>query len=183
MHTRLTKILENLKRFPVSVPTKGGAGPSPDYGIVEYKAVKKTLLLFLYNPYTGKASQLMSALRALENGDGRPIMEYIAPPASQSDSDGIFPPHLSLYQSLDARTAISCSDGLPVDDTVEELEDVFKELMKQSEYGDVWDLRISCAYVFASNINGEILTSSCRGWAFRPVERFAGKLLIPAVVP
>lgn len=147
VHDRFEKILTNLKRAPVAVTSKGGVGPTTDYGIFEYKWAKLFFFQFLYSPYDGSGASLMSALRALEEGDARPFWDIVAPFKPHYGCTMTSPQGAENIQIPDATTAISCSDGLPVNDTPEEVEKVFQELMAQSEFGDVWPLRSSCVYV------------------------------------
>lgn len=145
VHARLTNIFENLKRNPVAVLTNSSAGPSVDYGIVDYKSAKGPLFLFLYSPYSGLGPILMSAFRALEDGNGEPFWNIVAPLLPQFSCS--CKPGASTIETPEAVLAIACSDGLPIADTVEELEKGFHELRRQSEFADVWTIRPSCMYV------------------------------------
>lgn len=142
---RIEKIYDDLKRAPAAVLTEGGTGRIPDYGILEFKWAKAFFFQFLYSPYDGSGPTLMSVLRALEGGDARPFWDFIAPLKPQCGDTG--PSQEFIIELPDATTAISCSDGLPVNDTPAELEVVFQELTAQSEFGDLWALRAACEYV------------------------------------
>lgn len=144
-HARLTKIFDNLARNPVSIPATGGA--SLDYGVLEYNMVRKNFFEFLTSPYVDTGRSIMAALRALEDGDGRPYWDFLFPPAPPSASNCTLTPSAPPFQATDAETAIACSDGLPVNDTAEQLEEYFQELKAQSEFADVWGVRPTCVYV------------------------------------
>lgn len=87
----------------------------------------------------------MSAFRALEEGKGEPFWTLVAPlqPAFSCSCK----PSAPTIATPEAIIAIACSDGLPVKDTVEELEKVFYDLRKQSEFADVWAIRQLCMCV------------------------------------
>lgn len=148
VHARLTKILENLKRKPVAVLASSGVGPSIDYGIVDYKSARTLLFMFLYSPYSGMAPTLMSAFRALEDGKGGSLWNLIAP--SQPPFSCSCKPKAPTIETPEAVLAIACGDGVPVEDTVEELEKGFYEQSKQTEFAEFWQLRPRCAYVSVS---------------------------------
>lgn len=148
VHSRLTKILENLKRNPVAVLGSSSVEQSIDYGVIDYKSVRTLLFMFLYSPYSGMAPTLMSAFRALEDGKGEPLWNLIAP--SQPSFSCSCKPKAQTIETPEAVLAIACGDGLPVEDTVEELEKGFYEQSKQTEFAELWQLRPPCAYVFIS---------------------------------
>lgn len=146
VHARITKILDDLKANPIAVESQGDDGPLPDYGIFEYSLAKTFLFEFLYSPYDGTGPAVMSALRALEDGDARPFWDMVVLKIPQYKCT--CPAAAPTIQTPNAITAISCSDGLPVNDTVKDLNKVFQDLTTQSEFGDVWNLRAACVCVF-----------------------------------
>lgn len=171
IHDRLTSILETLKRNPIAAST--GCG-SHDYGIVDYKMVKSFLLMFLYSPYSpGAAERLAFALRALEIGEARPFWNLIRP--LQQGLTCTCPSEAPTLQTLEAQQAIHCGDGVPLEDTVDEIDEFFHELRQQSEFADVWPYRVMCKYVPSRIIfRPRLISALPSGWKIRAVERFTG---------
>lgn len=143
---RLHNILDELKRSPVAV-FASKTGPN-NYGLIDYKLVKSTLLFFTAepyprNPFTG-AAYLSAALAELEKGNGAPLWTALS--SMQERFACSCPEHPQEPEALTGHAiqAIVCGDGGRIDDTVEELEEDFIRLSAISEFADVLWPRPAC---------------------------------------
>jgi hypothetical protein len=107
---------------------------------------------FAYSPFTGalNGSSLATALAALERGDGAPLWAARDDPQQTNTCAG---PDAGAEQQAqfafggEATLAIGCSDGAPVLDSLDELQEWYEGNAKLSSFADVWPYRVLCAYV------------------------------------
>jgi len=149
--SRLDALYTSVKARPVPVYTPSG------YGIIGYSALKQLMLIALYAPYN-IFPLFAEALAALEKNDGGPLLELRATFEPKLECDCPRVPAEPLGSGSDALLAIRCTDGLPVEDGVEELQAHFEKMAKLSSFADAW--------AFAH--------LECAGWKVRPKWRFAG---------
>jgi hypothetical protein len=142
---RVQKIFDSIKSAPIPVVIGNG---SADYGIVDYGMVRRTVQDFLYQPFALPAQNISLILAGLEKGDGSLFWEAQIDPrdflqckselSGPSDSDGFI--SLGL-----GGLAISCSDGEPVHDSLQQLNKWYEDNAKESSFADVWPFRVWCA--------------------------------------
>ena len=113
--------------------------------MINYGIVKRQMLQMLYNPGV-RAWDFARAVLALEAGDAGPmwegsfasgipkLLECECSTSEVKPSDGAF-----------VSTAISCSDGEPVRDELEELQTFYDNFLTKSSFADVWTGRVECA--------------------------------------
>lgn len=143
---RLHRLFAKLKKNPIVVPmSKNDVG---DYGLISYKLVKSTLLMFAYKPYAIAsplgAPQLSVSLAELEKDNGTPLWSWLSALQERFECSCPTRPQEPKYVNTDALQAIACGDGGRVDDTVEDLEEYFSRLLAISEYADVVAPRPMC---------------------------------------
>lgn len=149
---RLDALYASIKRQPVPV-----FSPS-QYGTVDYSMLRQVIMSSLTSPYDSFPA-LAQALAALEKGDGGPMLQMGASGEQlQCDCPGNNDA-ISGVLGLEAQDAISCTDGTPVEDGLDQLQAFYEETAKKySSFADVWvSHRVRCA-----------------GWKVRPKFRFAG---------
>ncbi|KAL7272443.1 hypothetical protein RUND412_004758 [Rhizina undulata] len=146
--TRLQYLLDRISHLPISVPhTEYG----PD--IVTKADVVNYVFHCLYSPLA-TFTKLATILLDLENGDGRTFIE--ATKVGFSCACGGSERHWG-----EVSNAILCSDGVPINDTVDDFRNYVGELRGQADdIGSIWSqIRLGCV-----------------GWGVRPKWRFEGKL-------
>ncbi|KDQ18796.1 hypothetical protein BOTBODRAFT_153690 [Botryobasidium botryosum FD-172 SS1] len=149
--SRLDALYASVKARPVPVFTSLG------YGVVDYSMLRQLIFTSLYSPYNSYP-QLADALAALEKNDGGPLLGLYARSEEKLECDCPRTPVPELPLSYDAALGIRCTDGVPVEDDVEELQAHFEKLGKLSSFADVWaGFHLACA-----------------GWKVRPKWRFEG---------
>ena len=149
IHARIHRLFEKLKASPVPVDMSEVPYPlSVPYGLIDYKAVKALLFLFLYIPYDNgmlSAPRLAAALRDLENGDGVKLWGVLGLFALKFTCECPVPGHpLPPIPTPDTQHAIYCTDGDQISDTVEDLQKKFALLAKESEFADVFQIAGTC---------------------------------------
>ena len=150
MAARIDNLFEKLKNRPISVPLpRNGTGSGvADYGVVDYALVRGLVLNFLYRPFnngTMSAGAFARILAAADKGDGLPawnVNKDAQPPLKCECPGAPVPPTI-----WDAHLTIMCSDGDPVDDSLEELQELYEKMATDSSFADMWDLRVSCSCV------------------------------------
>ncbi|KAF4574326.1 hypothetical protein EYR40_005954 [Pleurotus pulmonarius] len=116
---KLDDLTRTITLRPVPVVT------NISYGLVDYARLRGAIGLSLYSPYVD-FPRLARGLADLLQGDGTVIYQM-------------------LETEPDARAAISCTDGQEVRDTVDELEVFVRDLLRTSQWGELWAiLRIEC---------------------------------------
>lgn len=146
VNARLHRLYDKLKKSPVAVPVpKDGLG---SYGLIDYKYVKTTLMLFAYAPYTLNpflgAPQLSASLAELESGNGAPLWNWLSQLQANFECSCPKRPQAPENVGPDALQAIACGDGGKANDTVEDLEGYFTRLSAISEFADVLAPRPIC---------------------------------------
>ncbi len=147
VESRLERIFAALKKRPLAVPPLDH-DDKIGYGIVDYAAARQTVFRFMFSPYLGvgrkspKATELASALAAVERGDGRPLWLLLQPVQQtfRCDCSGEEEPPLTTPDDPSAR-AIACGEADLYRDTVHELEDHYNRMAQDSNYADVWPNR------------------------------------------
>jgi hypothetical protein len=142
-----------------------GTEPS-DYGIIDYGTVRSFIVRFLSTPFAIPARSVADILAGLEQGNGTLLWENtLAPVGSPSDQcpvDGTSVGVADRSTVSFVRTAISCSDGLSVTDSLEELQSWYEENAETSSFADVLSFRVLCACAPSLlSLPTDILTSSC----------------------
>jgi hypothetical protein len=153
---RADAIFAKLKKGPLPVlPAKNATHTSngANYGLVDYAMARGLVFKFLYSPYGKKgmnAALVVSALAAVEKGDGRPLWDLASVYRTKDfkcecDKDKDTEPQAQLRE--ESALAIACSDGDVVDDSIVELQAHYEDMAKMSGFAELWDLRINCAFV------------------------------------
>ena len=148
---RVNGIYETLKKRPLAVTSNLSSDSSHEYGLIDYKYTHQLVLGFLYGPYGLKSTtpaQLASALYEAEQGNGAPLWQLGKDQETKfscecASPDHPPPPH---FATPDASQAILCADAdeKHSHDTIEDLEDYYVNLAKESEFFDVWPIRAMC---------------------------------------
>lgn len=126
----ISRNLEKLYDITKSRPFPVFRNTSSSYGLVDYNFLRITVFVSLYFPYSS-FPPLAHALAELSKGNAEPLWE-IGPNQGTPVAD--------------AMIAIGCNDGDRIPGTLEDAEVYFEELLKTSEWADVWArLRISCS--------------------------------------
>jgi hypothetical protein len=140
-----------LKKRPLAVPAVNDTiGTSTDYGLVDYQAARRVVFQWLYKPYTA-AHTVAAALAATEAGDGRPLWElsksalldYHCDCGSKRPDDG--GPSVRSQVGREKTLAIACSDGDVVEDSLDELQEHYEGMAKDSAFAEMWSMRLSCS--------------------------------------
>jgi hypothetical protein len=156
---RLDTLLERARKNPTIVPTPPSGG-RPE--IVSYSGIRKMIASALYQPLILFPS-LAEALTALENGNGAPFIELsgqgTGDPLLCESEPGPNPEFPEIEGSEDASKAIFCSDGAPLNMTVNEFGDYARTLQRLSKSAG------------ATMIN---MPLGCVGWSVRAKWRFDG---------
>ncbi|KAG6861429.1 hypothetical protein C0995_000269 [Termitomyces sp. Mi166 len=142
----LTKLYESVKARPMPVRTP------TSYGLVDYTRLRTSIFSSLYKPWAAYPT-LANALAALARGDGAPLFSMYDLPKFQCDCG---PDSEDSRLGKDASTTILCNDGDPISSKFEDLEEYFEDVMKNSEWFEIW-----------ANIR-----TSCTGWPHEPKTRF-----------
>ncbi|KAJ3539136.1 hypothetical protein NM688_g6410 [Phlebia brevispora] len=156
---RVMRLLASIQKEPIPVVASTTLSSPTEYGIVDYALALRVLFVFLYFPYhtfaqTAPATDLAFALASAEKGDGVPLWNLQAAYIVQFKcSCSPAPP---LPQPI-ATTAIMCSDGDPVEESIEEMQTLLDKIARDSMFAPLWPLHVVCA-----------------GWKIRPVERYNG---------
>lgn len=153
---RFMNVLASIKSSPMPVTATSMLASPADYGVVDYTLALEVIFLFIYSPYPSRSAavspaDLASAIAAVEKGNPVPLWNLHKNSTIQFKcSCGPIPPVPSFLLD-NAVTAISCTDGDPVDDTVEELQAVYNRLIGDSMFGVLWNGRARCSYVYGYN--------------------------------
>jgi hypothetical protein len=140
--SRVDRILERLKVQPLAASVGSSPGPF-DYGVVDFGLVKGTLFNYLYQPYAN-APMIATILAALEQGDANPIWQLLKATqevtqcSAGSDSE-------RAQLGVEPLFAIRCSDGAPVNDSLEQLQEWFEGNEKYSSFAGSFPARVQCA--------------------------------------
>jgi pimeloyl-ACP methyl ester carboxylesterase len=144
---RRAKLLGQLKSRPVILPAwAAGTGPEMPR-VITYTDAQVLLRQILYKPLGGGVERLAAVYAGLERGDGLP---YYHATADFRSEDGVpmseqlcavadvpaTEPQETPHEE-DAYSAIMCSDGVAVEDTVEEFEVYVEKLRSVSRWAGV----------------------------------------------
>ncbi|KDQ28686.1 hypothetical protein PLEOSDRAFT_1111906 [Pleurotus ostreatus PC15] len=111
------------------------------YGLVDYERLRITIFSSLYSPYAD-FPRLAQGLADLMHGNGTVLYQILEQPVFDCACGRPAP----LTSIADGGTAIRCTDGAEVRDTVDELEPFVQGLLRDSQWGEVWaSLRIGCS--------------------------------------
>jgi hypothetical protein len=161
IEARLDALLSKLRKQPIIMPTSLQILGLPE--LISYSSVQKLISTTLYQPVFA-FPRLAKILAAIENGDGGPFIElfsaFIEPFSCSSPAvgDPDIDPEVSEGNE-DAFSAVLCSDGGEMDDSIPAFEGYAKDIMKQSK---------------AAGGVSVISRMSCVGWRVRAKWRFAG---------
>lgn len=150
---RFMNVLALIKTSPMPVTATSLLASPTDYGTVDYTLVLEVLFLFTYSPYAirpGAVSpaSLASAFAAVEKGNAVPLWNLHKNNIIEFKCSCSPTPSVPPFVMENALSAISCTDGDPVDDTVEELQAVYDRLIGDSMFGVIWGGRARCSYVY-----------------------------------
>ncbi|KAJ3565868.1 hypothetical protein NP233_g7366 [Leucocoprinus birnbaumii] len=143
----LTRIYQELIDNPI--PYSNGTS----YGFVDYPRVRGQVFLSLYSPYTSWFS-LAQALRDLGSPQRDPtrMWEIMATPIFHCSCSGSTCDDKETREqdleapNMEARTGISCSDGVDIPDDVASARIYYEDFSSQSEWANGWaQLHIACA--------------------------------------
>jgi hypothetical protein len=136
-------LFASLKIQPIVVPVTSNATDGPlDYGLLDYGVAHRSFGSYLYSPFTN-ASAMAAALAAAEQGDGRPFWE-LGLDSEEGEECSSGP---GTQNTFETATAIACTDGDPVSDSLEELNAWYQRLATTSSFADILDFHVRCAYV------------------------------------
>jgi hypothetical protein len=150
--SRVDALFAALKVRPIVVPVTSNATDGPlDYGLLDYGVAHRSFFNYLYNPFTN-ASAMATALAAAEQGDGRPFWELglDSEPEEECNSGA------GTQNIFETTTAIACTDGDPVSDSLEELNAWYEQLAATSSFADVLDIHVRCAYAKFHSLSGDV---------------------------
>lgn len=152
LKTRLLKLLDSLKARPLPVTTSPTPASPTEYGIVDYAFTMRALFAFLTSPSPSivnpvPATSLAAALLAAEQGDGIPLWNLYTFTLLQFEFNCDARSPLGSITN-DGLAAILCTDGDPVEDTVEELQALFDRMAQYSMFSVIWTQRARCACVW-----------------------------------
>ena len=135
---KLTALYESVRARPVPVRTP------TSYGLVDYARLKLTVFVSLYSPYV-MFPPLANALADLLDGDGTMLFQLLETPSFECSCDSPKSP-FELVQ--DGQTAVICTDGKEVNDSLEELKAQYENMAKFTEWAEIWaGIRVRCSYV------------------------------------
>jgi len=142
---KLERILESLYEQPIPVQTEGS------YGIVDYSMLKMLLFNSLYQPYA-LFPLLARALSDLEKGDATKVfglatlLQFPGTKQLHCSCDGS--PNPFSDNGFEAQTAIICTDGEKIQNTLEDSQNHYEKLARQSKWAEIWaNIRIGCSCV------------------------------------
>ncbi|KAF4596829.1 hypothetical protein EYR40_007482 [Pleurotus pulmonarius] len=131
---KLDELTRSIFLRPVPVMT------NISYGLVDYARLRATIAQSFYSPYSD-FPRLARGLADLVHGNGTALYQMLEMPVFDCSCGTPVP----LQPITDARIVISCTDGQEIRDTVDDLEIYVRELLRQSQWGEVWaTLRIAC---------------------------------------
>lgn len=131
---KLDELTQSIFLRPVPVVT------GLSYGLVDYSRLRNTVFLSLYSPYTD-FPRLAQGLADLARGNGTTLYQFLETPVFDCACGTQVP----LQPVLEGRNVIGCTDGKEVRDTFEESEAYLRDLLRQSQWAELWaTLRIGC---------------------------------------
>jgi hypothetical protein len=160
---RLDNILESLRIHPIVVPA---ASNTLDFTeVIYYSSLKRLISTTLYQPLMFFPS-FAQVLSFLEDGDGRPFLDFVTaqgvrkPFSCDCPTCGVPMDVPDDSEDLDDTfRSVMCSDGGPMNDTVEEFQKYASALQNQSK---------------AAGAVQTVFRMSCVGWKIEAKWRFAG---------
>ncbi|CAE6463603.1 unnamed protein product [Rhizoctonia solani] len=155
---RLSALYARLGEEPLVV-----ADTSSGPGIIQAHHMQYLMFTYMYVP--GLWADLASALADLEKGDGYAIYSYVfwqyADPARITPApytQNVYNRSMQVSNTRESTYPIMCSDALPLNITIDEYADYFREIGKLNSMGEQWAL----------------IMGGCRDWSFRANERYNG---------
>lgn len=144
------------------------------YGLVDYARLRGTVAQSFYSPYSD-LPQLAQGLADLVRGNGTVLYQMLEMPVFDCSCGTPVP----LQPITDARIVISCTDGQEIHDTVDDLEVYVRDLLRQSQWGEVWaTLRIACTYVESGWLHSDIshtISTVPSAWPKQAKSHFRGR--------
>lgn len=128
IRANLTTLYARVRREPIPVVTH------TTYGIVDYDALRNAVFLSLYTPYR-TFQPLARALADLAAGDGSTLLSMFQGPPYECSCD---PREHDFDTTYDGGTTILCNDVEEMPTSLLELEERWSELLRISEFGDIW---------------------------------------------
>jgi len=158
---RVNNLLNKLRTAPIPVYQQAAAQNSePEYGIVSYDTVKRSIFLTLYHTHTAGA-YIMNLLAELEKGNAYPFLSLSTGRAYRDllSCDCPAPGHepSPYYGLLEPTLAIACGDNAIEDQTFSEIRKIYEDMAMTSTFADIW-----------------VLHAACSGWKVKGKERFRG---------
>ena len=145
---RVENLFAKLKTRPIAVTLPRNSTGVPDYGVVDYGLVRGLVFAFLFEPMghgTMTAGTMARILASADHGDGLPAWNAQKDALPQLKCE--CPSAPALPAMGDGSYAIACSDGDPVNDSLEELQERYEKMAKDSSFADMWGLRVACSCV------------------------------------
>ena len=155
LHERLDAIYSKLSSDPLTVGDSS-AGP----GILRATDVQLGIFNALYTPKLWPDMAMF--LAKLEAGDGSGVYSAVNLPAYEIQpkpyNENIYNRSMQIYDTRESLVPILCGDSPPLNISVGEYREYFRDLGKFSPVGEQW----------------AITMGTCRGWPFRANQRYTG---------
>ena len=138
---RVNGVIERLRVAPVAfVNATNGEQGIVDYHLAKYQLFSTITLLH------SRGRSFANAFAELEQGNPEPIWRLSRAAQFQQLLDGSCEPLANrTYIGAVGSVAISCGDGDPVPDSLEDLRNYHLELSQQSSFAELWGFRVRCA--------------------------------------
>ncbi|KAH8587687.1 TAP-like protein-domain-containing protein [Bisporella sp. PMI_857] len=160
IEARLERLLKTIRKHPIIVPAPQFSNKRPE--VVSFSSVRRMIASALYRPLVMFPS-LADALAALEEGNGRPFIDFSGQGAGDpilcENEPGPTPELPEVEDSPDATNAILCSDGGLMTDTADEFGSYVDKLVALSKSAGATMAHMRLA---------------CMGWTVEAKWRFAG---------
>lgn len=130
VESRFNNIFNSLKTRPLGAHFFLDGKNESDYDVIDFNRAKRIIFSSLYSPFD-MYPKLAKALAALEKGDASLLLTMIPLPHYTCGAEG------SDAFDLSALHGIRCSDGAPVEDTLEEFKEYYEHLAKTSDFADM----------------------------------------------
>lgn len=145
---RINKLLEKLKVAPI--PVYLSPGPAPWYGIVNYDIVKLMIFISLYTTHSDGLF-VLNKLELFESRSGIPLFPISSRPMFRElltcDCSAPGSENPPFYGSWDIEhfLAIACGDSEIENESVEEVQAVYREIANTSSFVDAWGIHAACS--------------------------------------
>ncbi|KAF4574323.1 hypothetical protein EYR40_005957 [Pleurotus pulmonarius] len=139
MARKLDELTRTIALRPVPVIS------NTSYGLVDYARLRSTIFNSLYAPYA-EFPRLAQGLADLVRGNGTVLYQMFETPLFDCNCGGSTGPPVPQPIVTDATFVIRCTDGQEVRDTVDESEVYVRQLLSQTQWGELLAIaRVACA--------------------------------------